>query len=154
MYDFVQILILEDFAREINSIRLHSNCDVLLVFATIFRWVKPKNATFIPRLFLASRPAARNYQFRFLPCVFVTFHGPRSPQLENGTFERVNASIRDRRACPETKGPGFTLLRQCFRNNVRSICINFLLPWTHTGCCSAIIILSVLSCTNSLSNLD
>lgn len=49
--------------------------------------------------------AARNYQFRFLPCVFVTFHGPHSPQLENGTFERVNASVRDRRACPETKGP-------------------------------------------------
>lgn len=84
--------------------------------------------TFIPTLFLTFL-AARNYQFRFY-LVFVTFHGPRSPQLENGTFERVNASVRDRRACPETKESGFTLLRQCFRNNVRSTCINFLLPWT------------------------
>lgn len=105
-------------------------CDVLLALATI-SWgqILKKGVTFIPTLFLTSRPAARNYQFRFY-LMFVTFHGPRSPQLENGTFERVSASVRDRRACPETKESGFTLLRQCFRNNVCSTCINFLLPST------------------------
>lgn len=103
--------------------------------------------------FLPLIPRLGNYQFRFLPCVFVTFHGPRSPQLENGTFERVNASVRDRRACSETKGPSFTLLRQCLYN-VRSICINFLLPWNEHIQGSAVIILSVLSYTNFQSNLN
>jgi len=80
-----------------------------------------KKGDFHPDTFsyLSSR-AARNYQFQFY-LVFVTFHGSHSPQLENGTLERVNASVRDRRACSETKESGFTLLRQCFRNNVRSV---------------------------------
>lgn len=102
---------------------------LLFAFATISWDQIPKKVTFIPTLFLTFRPVAWNYQFRFY-LVFVTFHGPRSPQLENGTFERVNASVRDRRACTETKESGFTLLLQCFRNNVRSTCINFLLPST------------------------
>lgn len=76
---------------------------------------------FSPRV---TQPEAINFDSTLL---FVTFHGSRSPQLGNGTFERVNASVRDRRARPETKGPGFTVLRQCFRNNAPSAA---LLSWT------------------------
>lgn len=102
----------------INPIRLHSNRDILHALATISRGrAGPKNArAFIPLLFLAPRPSQLPelsvsilllslFALRLGVCYF--FHGPRSPQLENGTFERVNASVRDQRACPETKGAGF-----------------------------------------------
>lgn len=134
----------------INPIRLHSNRDILHALAAISSEVERtlKTEGLSRRRFFSPRPSRRpelsisslslflsspSLSFALFlsplaPCVCYFFHGPRSPQLENGTFERVNASVRDQRA-QKQRGPGFTLLHQCFRNNVRSMCINFLPGW-------------------------
>ena len=126
--------------KEVNPIRSYSDYDILRLiarfcYALLNSNFKKKKRLSSRRFFLIIRP---KLLISILLCI-CTFHGSRSPQLENGTFERVNASVRDRRACSETKESGFTLLRQCFRNNVFAAhALTFYFPW-QAGCSTTLL---------------